>query len=409
MKSAENPYNPGSGKPPPELAGRASVIGIARAEIERAKAGKPFRDLIVTGLRGVGKTVLLVEFEKLAERMGCQPTNVIEADYGKALPQLLVPQLFRILVRLDRVKRAKQQAEQALNMLRSFASAFKVKLGDIELQVTRSPATGDLSMDLADLFVETGTTAQAASTAVVVLLDEVQCLSRDDLSALIMALHKISQRQLPVMFIGAGLPMLPKLAGEAKSYAERMFHYERIGPLDKNSATAALAEPAKAASVAFTKEAIAMILEETQGYAYYLQEWGKHAWNAAPSSPIGAKHIPEARTLAITSLDTGIFNSRFERMTERQLEYARAMAELQLPASSTAVASVLGLTPEQTAQVRDELIKKGMTYPPRRGLIDFTIPLFGGFLKRRMPDVPKKGPRSTSGRKPKKKTRTLFD
>jgi hypothetical protein len=266
MKSVDNPYNPGSGKPPPELAGRGPILTLARSSLERARAGKSSRDIILLGLRGVGKTVLLVEFEKMAETLACQPTNVIEADYDRPLPQLLVPQLFRILIRLDRVKRAKQQAEKAWNMLREFASAFKIKIGEFEVEVAKSSATGDLALDLSDLFMEIGQAARAAETAVVILIDEVQCLNSVDLSALIMALHKVAQRQLPILFIGAGLPQLPKLAGEAKSYAERMFHNERIDRLDKASATAAIVEPAKAASVTFTEEAVALILQETKGY-----------------------------------------------------------------------------------------------------------------------------------------------
>jgi hypothetical protein len=382
MKSIDNPYNPGSGKPPPELAGRGAVLALARSSLERAKAGKSSRDVVLLGLRGVGKTVLMVEFEKMAEALSCQPTNVIEADYDRPLPQLLVPQLFRILIRLDRVQRAKQQAENAWKMLRAFAGAFKIKIGDIEVQVSKAPTTGDLAMDLADLFVEIGQAARAAETAVVILIDEVQCLNAVDLGALIMALHKVAQRQLPILFIGAGLPQLPKLAGEAKSYAERMFHNERIDRLDEASAAAAIVEPAKAASVAFTEEALALILQETKGYPYYLQEWGKHAWDVAPSSPITAKDVGEATRLAIATLDNGIFASRLQRLTDRQLDYARAMADLALPARSTEVAGRLGMVPEQTAQMRDELIKKGIAYSPKRGLIDFTIPLFDACLRR---------------------------
>jgi hypothetical protein len=392
MKSIDNPYNPGSGKPPPELAGRGAVLTLARSSLERAKAGRSSRDIILLGLRGVGKTVLLVEFEKMAEAVSCQATNVIEADYDRPLPQLLVPQLFRILIRLDRVKRAKQQAETAWSTLRAFASAFKIKIGDVEVQVAKSSATGDLAMDLSDLFMEMGQAARAAETAVVILIDEVQCLDSGDLSALIMALHKVAQRQLPIVFIGAGLPQLPKLAGEAKSYAERMFHNERIDRLDEASATAAIVEPAKAASVTFTPEAVASILHETQGYPYYLQEWGKHAWDVAASSPITAKDVDEARKLAIATLDNGIFASRLQRLTDRQLDYARAMADLSLPARSTDVAAQLGMTPEQTAQMRDELIKKGIAYSPKRGLIDFTIPLFDACLRRNIAEPRRQRP-----------------
>lgn len=404
MKAVDNPYNPGSGKPPPELAGRAKIIEAVKASMERAKAGKGSRDVILLGLRGVGKTVLLVEFEKLAETLGCYATSVIEADFNRPLPQLLVPQLFRLLLKLDRVKNAKQHAANALKSLRSFAAAFKIKVGEVEVGVEEAKATGDLALDLTDLFLEIGKAAQAAKTAVVVLLDEVQSLSSKDFGALITALHKVAQRQLPVMFVGAGLPQLPKLAGEAKSYAERMFDFQTIDRLDEKSATEAVVEPARAASVTFTKDALAAILKETKGYPYYLQEWGKHSWDVAPSSPITVKHVAEATQLAIATLDNGIFASRIQRMTERQQEYARAMAELPLPARSTDVARKLGLTSEQAAPTRDELIKKGIAYSPKRGLIDFTVPLFDACLRRLIPFPIKISPsRKKPASKPAKK------
>jgi len=383
MKS--NPYNPGSGRPPPELAGRASVIDLVRSELERAVEGRSSRDIMLLGLRGVGKTVLLVEFEKMAEEITSHVSNVIEADNNTPLPQLLVPQLFRILIRLNRIKRAKHQAERAWNMFKSFASAFKITIGGTGIEVKNTHATGDLTLDLTDLFVDIGEAAKAGNTAVIILVDEVQCLNGNDLGALIMALHKISQRQLPILFIGAGLPQLPKLAGEIKSYAERLFHYELIGKLDRTAAIDALVEPASAGNVRYTSGALNLIIKQTQGYPYYLQEWGKHAWDIALSSPITAKHVTEASKLAIATLDNGFFASRLRRLTDRQQDYARAMAELTLPARSSEVAKVLGSKVERTAPVREEIIKKGMAYSPKRGLIDFTIPLFDEFLRRSLP------------------------
>ena len=383
MKS--NPYNPGSGRPPPELAGRASVIDLVRSELERAVEGRSSRDIMLLGLRGVGKTVLLVEFEKMAEEITSHVSNVIEAGYNTPLPQLLVPQLFRILIRLNRIKRAKHQAERAWNMFKSFASAFKITIGGTGIEVKNTHATGDLTLDLTDLFVDIGEAAKAGNTAVIILVDEVQCLNGNDLGALIMALHKISQRQLPILFIGAGLPQLPKLAGEIKSYAERLFHYELIGKLDRTAAIDALVEPASAGNVRYTSGALNLIIKQTQGYPYYLQEWGKHAWDIALSSPITAKHVTEASKLAIATLDNGFFASRLRRLTDRQQDYARAMAELTLPARSSEVAKVLGSKVERTAPVREEIIKKGMAYSPKRGLIDFTIPLFDEFLRRSLP------------------------
>jgi hypothetical protein len=332
--------------------------------------------------------VLLVEFEKMAEAHGCRATAVIEADYNRRLPALLVPQIMRVLIKLDHVKRAKHQAEQALQHLRVFASAFKVKLpGGLEVSVSKEAATGDLAIDLADLFIELGQAAQAADTAAIILIDEIQCLDAPDLTALIMALHKVAQRGLPLLLMGAGLPQMPRLAGDAKSYAERLFQYTRVESLDRKSAEDALVLPAKKRSVRYEDAAVKHILAETQGYPFYIQVWGEHAWDIAPASPIRLKDAVEATKLAIATLDNGIFATRLQRMTEKQIEYARAMAELPLPARSTAVANTLGVAVEQVAAVRDELIKKGHAYSPKRGLIAFTVPLFDQFLRRQIPTL----------------------
>jgi hypothetical protein len=401
-----NPYNPGAGTPPPELAGREAVISAVRTAIERAKNGRPAANHILTGLRGVGKTVLLVEFEKLAETLCCYPTTVAEADGKKGLPKIILSQLFRIIVKLDKLKKAEQEMHKGLQMLRSIASAFSVKIGGAEIGVSPAEATGDLAVDLSDLFMEIGNAAKQKNTVVVILLDEIQCLSEDDFSSLIIALHKVSQRQLPVIFIGAGLPQLPKLAGDAKSYAERMFRYTKIGRLEDEDAIKAIVEPAAVEDVEFTDDALKLILTETEGYPYYLQLWGSEAWKAALSSPIEAEDIQSATVSAIAELDNGIFATRLQRLTDRQQEYARAMADVGVPATSSHVAGRLGLTSEQAAPMRDELIKKGMAYSPQRGLVDFTIPLFDAFMRRQ------KDRSLTSGRGPKKRKRqpkTMFD
>jgi hypothetical protein len=207
-----------------------------------------------------------------------------------------------------------------------------------------------------------------------------------------MSLHKISQRQLPLLFFGAGLPQLAKLAGEAKSYAERLFDYPEIDRLDEKSARAALVEPAKRESVAYEKAALDIILKETYGYPFFLQVWGSHIWEIAPSSPFTADHAKMATNRAISALDGGFFKVRLDRLTNRQQDYARAMAEIApSPATSTTVAKVLGLTVKQAAPIRDELIKKGIAYSPRRGLVAFTVPKFDEFLKRRIPDFDPRG------------------
>lgn len=345
---------------------------------------------MMLGLRGVGKTVLLNRIDQLAETAGCE-TALYEADPNRSLPELLTPQLYRLLLKLDRRERAGDQVRRALRLLHAFASAFKVKYRDFEVGLSESTATGDLTIDLSDLFVAIGEAAKSRKTVAVILIDEVQYVTKSDFAALIMALHKISQRQLPFLCFGAGLPQLAKLAGEAKSYAERLFDYPEINSLDERSARAALVKPAKRLGIDYDNDALEIILRETDCFPYFLQVWGAHAWEVAPASPITAKHAETATKRATAALDTGFFKVRFDRLTSRQKDYARAMAELgPAPARSTAVADVLGTTVKQVAPVRDELIKKGLAYSPERGLVAFTVPKFDDFMKRAIPRSAKK-------------------
>lgn len=382
MDSASNPYTPGAGTPPPELAGRESILKQAENAINRTKKGRAAKSFVMLGLRGVGKTVLLNRFDQMAEMAGCQ-TAVFEAERDRTLPELLTQPLHRLLLRLDRLKRAGNEIRKAIGLLRGFASAFRVKFEGVEFGISNEVATGDLTIDMTDLLVAIGEAANSRNTVAAIMIDEMQYVTKSDLSALIIALHKIAQRQLPLLVFGAGLPQLAKLVGEAKSYAERLFDYPEIGRLDEHSARSALIEPAKWESVSYEEEALNLILDETDGYPFFLQVWGFHAWEAAPSSPITARHAKEATKRAIEDLDTGFFKVRFDRLTERQQQYAHAMSELgPSPARSTAVAEVLGITVKQAAPIRDEVIKKGMAYSPKRGLVRFTVPKFGEFIKR---------------------------
>jgi hypothetical protein len=385
MRPGDNPYNPGAGAPPPELAGRDGLINQAQTAIERTKRGRPAKSFIMLGLRGVGKTVLLNELERVAEAASCQ-TAMFETDPDKPLAAQLAPQLHRTLLRLDRVKRAGAELHNAFGSLRAFASAFKVQLGDMEFGLSSMPATGDLIIDLTDLFVAIGEAAQKRDTAVVILIDEIQYIQKSDLSALIMALHKISQRQLPLLLFGGGLPQLAKLAGDAKSYAERLFDYPPIGPLDDASARLALTAPAERELVSYTLDALDYVVEQTGRYPFFLQVWGSHCWEAAAKSPITLDDAKQASVRATSALDEGIFKVRLARLTERQKAYARVMAEFGAePVSSSDVARRLGLGLSQAAPIRDELIKKGMAYSPERGLIGFTVPKFDEFMRRAMP------------------------
>ncbi|MEQ1492253.1 MAG: ATP-binding protein [Terricaulis sp.] len=390
MKATHNPYNPGAGVPPPELAGRDNLVEIARVAIARAKGGRPAKSAIMLGLRGVGKTVLLNAFEAIAEEEGCQ-TALLEIDPGTPLAQQLAPQLQHILHRLDRVKKAGNEVQKAFGALRSFASMFKATVGDVDFGFAVTPATGDLSIDLTDLFVAIAEAAKKRDTAVILLIDEIQYLQKDDLSALIMAMHKIAQRQLPLLLFGGGLPQLAKLAGDAKSYAERLFDYPPIGPLDEEGARLALSAPAEREGVKYAKDALDYVIEQTGRYPFFLQVWGSHCWDAAQKSPITLADAKRASETAIAALDEGIFKVRLARLTERQKAYARAMAEFGAePVNSSDVANAMKLSLSQAAPIRDELIKKGMAYSPERGLIGFTVPKFDEYMRRAMPATKRK-------------------
>ncbi len=382
MKSINNPYSPGAGTPPPELAGREEIINHVNITLERIKHGKPAKSLILLGLRGVGKTVLLNQFEIMAEDGKCK-TAFFEVDPFLSFPNQITPQLYRLLLQLNRIKKVGNDIQKAFRLLRGFASAFQVKYESIEFGVLDEKVTGDLIIDLTDLFVAIGESAKSRNTTAVILIDEIQYVTQNDLSAIIMALHKISQKQLPLVLLGAGLPQLAKLAGNAKSYAERLFDYKHIGRLDIQSAKAALVKPAKKESVLFQEDALIKIVEETECYPFFLQVWGLHAWEVAPTSPITLNHVKKATKIALETLDKGFFQIRFDRLTERQQEYARAMTKVGLQANSSAVANELGLTVKQAAPIRDEIIKKGMAYSPRRGYVSFTVPKFDDYINRR--------------------------
>jgi hypothetical protein len=250
--------------------------------------------------------------------------------------------------------------------------------------------SGLLSSDLPDLFVAVGEAAAEYGTAVAVIIDELQYLSEEELSALIMAIHKVSQENLPLILVGAGLPQLAGNTGAAKSYAERLFLFPRIGPLPPADARKALQQPATKLGVSFTEEALEEILRQTEGYPYFLQEWGSQSWRIAQKTPIGLEVVHQASSNAIQSLDKNFFTVRFDRLTPRERDYMRALAELGCdPQRSGEIAAVLGVSSESVAPLRSGLISKGMIYSPQHGDTAFTVPLFDQFMKRTMPDLPK--------------------
>lgn len=390
MDPLKNPFAPGAGSPPPELAGRGRLLEQARITLGRIKAGRPERSLLIIGLRGVGKTVLLNEFRRLAEEFDYK-TVLIEAHENKPLAALLLPPLRQLLIALDRMASLSEKAKRGLRVLKSFFNGVKLKYQDIEIGIDIDPEpgvadSGDLESDLSALFIALGEAAADRGTAVALIIDELQYLHDAELGALIMAMHQIAQRQLPVVLVGAGLPQLVALSGRAKSYAERLFQFPELGPLQQEDAAAALQEPVREQGVLFTDEALNEVIAQTRGYPYFLQEWGYQAWNLAAASPIDANTVRQATQESIVRLDANFFRVRFDRLTPREKDYLRAMADLgDGPQRSGDIAEHLGVKVQSVAPVRNGLIKKGMIYSPAHGDTAFTVPLFGDFMKRIMP------------------------
>ena len=391
MDPVLNPYAPGAGTRPPALAGRDRLRENARIALARIKAGRAAKSVLLIGLRGAGKTVLLDRMREDAEAEGYQ-TMRVEAPEARSLPALLAPDLRLALIKLSRKEQAKQLVDRALSGLAGFVGAFKLKYDDIEMGMSYQPEpgladNGDLEHDLQALFEVVGEAAQGVGTALVMFIDELQYVEEDQLAALITALHRTAQRQLPVTLIGAGLPQLPGRMGRAKSYAERLFEFNEIGPLPDEDAAAAIELPAQEHDVSFDPEAVAEVLRLTQGYPYFLQEWGKHCWDAAERSPITRSDVEIASEAALAALDASFFRVRFDRLTPTEKRYLRAMAALGPgPHRSGDIAQALQREVQSVAPTRSNLIKKGMLWSPSHGDTAFTVPMFDEYLKRIMPD-----------------------
>jgi hypothetical protein len=390
MEPRLNPYAPGAGTPPPELAGRDTLLERAAIALDRIRSGRAEKSLILIGLRGVGKTVLLNRILIDAEDRGIHCVR-LEAPEDRSLPAMLAPVLRAALVKLDRGAAANAAARKALRALAGFIAVFKIRYRDVEVSVDAEREagladSGDLEVDLADLLAAVAAAAKERDTAVVLFVDELQYVPEEQLGALITALHRCAQRLLPITLIGAGLPQLVGQLGRAKSYAERLFEFPEIGPLDRAAAAHALSAPAARESVEFTPEALAEILRETQCYPYFLQEWGKHAWSAASASPITVEDVRAATRTALADLDASFFRVRFDRLTPTEKQYLRAMAELGPgPHKSGDIAAQLGRAVQSLGPIRSSLIAKGMIYSPQHGDTAFTVPLFDGFMQRTMP------------------------
>lgn len=388
MDPYRNPFAPGAGSPPPELAGREALLEESRVALHRIRHGRAARSLILYGLRGVGKTVLLSSMRKDAEQEGITVIG-IEAPESRSLPGVLVPALRAALLRMDRLRRAGNDINRAMRALASFAK-LKVTYADITVSLDAEPEpgvadSGDLGNDLTDLLTTIGEVARAQEGAVALAIDALTHISKEQLSALICALFRTAEDHLPVALTGAGAPLVLAQMGEAKSYAERLFRFVPIDALDREAAAQAIIVPIQREEERITTDAVNAIIEATRGYPYFLQEWGKHSWDVAPRSPITSEDVAVAGLAAQAELDVSFFRVRFDQLSPAEKRYLRAMAELgRGPHRSGDIAEMLGVQVTSVAPTRNSLIRKGMLFSPGHGDTAFTVPLFDEFMRRTM-------------------------
>jgi hypothetical protein len=385
MDPVRNPFAPGAGSQPPELAGRDEIVSDANIALQRVLLGRHDKSQILLGLRGTGKTVLLNKIEDLAEFHN-HLTSYIEAPDDRRLADMLYPKVQQVLRKLSLVESAKATTHTAMRVLRSFVGAFRVTMGDVSLSVDPTPGTADsgiLEFDLTELLTSVGYAARDGQRAWTLLIDEIQYLSSEELSALIVAIHRINQKKLPIILFGAGLPQIAALTGEARSYSERLFNFPPVGALDKSAAVAAIEQPILAEGESITSDAVNLIYKKTGGYPFFLQEWGYQSWNIADDSPIDTADVKQASVAALRRLDDGFFRVRFERLTPKEREYVIAMANLgKGPYRSSDVAEALGENVRALGPRRAKIIHKGMIYSAAHGDIDFTVPMFDDYLRR---------------------------
>lgn len=384
MDELENPFRPGAGAPPPALVGRDDLLEQFRVTVGRAVRGRPGKSVMPIGLRGVGKTVLLNRYGEIAESEGLH-VGYLEARDDGGFVRLLATRLRSILVQLERGGKTSRAVRRALGALRSFTLGFPdgSSISIAADAIVGVADSGELSEDLTDVLVAAGRAAADRDTGIALAIDEVQYLSAAELGALISAIHRTVQLDLPVVLVGAGLPQLPALTGDAKSYAERLFAFPRIGALGPREAREVLKLPVLEQGVKFRRDALDRLIELTHGYPYFLQEWGYEVWNVASRSPIAIDDVGRATPRVQERLDENFFLVRFDRLTPAEKTYLRAMAELGPgPHRSGDIAGQLGVAVESVGPRRARLIHKGMIYSPAHGDTAFTVPLFDDFLRR---------------------------
>lgn len=385
---AWNPYTPDMGARPPFLAGRDSELAYFDEIIQQLGTGGTQKHLILTGLRGVGKTVLLNEFEGRCDSAGW-PGETCEVAEGSAIATIVARSARKALLQMNATKRAGEAVRRALRVLK----AFSVTVGDatfsIDVEALEGVAdSGDLASDMRDVMVEVGLAAKSQGLGFALILDEMQNLPKADLEALIVGLHRAKQKGLPVAFVGAGLPLLPALTGDAKSYAERGFEFREIGALGQVAATAALEEPARRQGVIWQAKAVDRVIGLAEGYPYFLQEYGRVAWKIRRGDSVTAADIAAAEPIARDYLDENFFSQRIGKLPIGEQRYMAAVAKLgDGPQGTAEVAAVLGRQQQETSGWRDRLIKAGLLYVPRRGQVDFTVPLCADYIRRAMPET----------------------
>jgi len=389
MDDFNNPYSPTAGHTPAELAGRDELIRVAKTSLARVAAGKFAKNAILTGLRGVGKTVLLTRFRREANELNLVCIR-IEATEGRSLPSMLIPAMNSTLKSLSLINAAGDVIKTAMKALKGFAGAMSVKYNDVDfgLKFQEEAEHENLDDGLTWIFQLVGQAAKERKKAIAIFIDELHVIPNDQLTSLIKAMHIASQDELPIILMAAGLPSIGAQMGRAKTYAERLFAFPTIEYLSVDDAAAAIIKPARAEGVEFTDEAVNLIIEKTQGYPYFLQEWASCAWNVAERSPITEHDVKLASIQAIHNMDESFFRTRFDQLTNAQKRYLRAMAELgSAPQRSGDIAQELNKRTPEVASLREQLIAKGIIYSPGHGLTAFTVPMFDEFLCRIMPSA----------------------
>ena len=391
MDSISNPFSPNAGARPPELVGRDEILEQARVLMGRTQLRRSAQSLLMTGLRGVGKTVLLNEIVRAGEAQGNVIPIYVEATEGMGIGELLASPLKLALLKLNRLAGAKDAVKRGLAVLRNFMGTIRVKFGDVGIELEPLKGIGDsgnIEYDICELFVAVASAAAAKDKAAILLVDEVQYLSEQELGALVMALHRIQQLQLPLAMVGAGLPILAKLVGAAKSYAERLFRFPVVAALSEDNSRRAICAPFLASGIRMRDDAVKMVCAETKGYPFFIQEWGSQLWNFIEREPVTVDDVCRVRDAVLHSLDMNFFRIRMERVTLAERKFLNAMAKVVDGEGRCRVSDItekLGVSLNGIGPRRSSLIRKGMIYSPAHGQLAFTVPLFADYMMRNAP------------------------